>query len=84
MSTEKNTKKINKYLENQLQDTEAREFKVQILRDAELLEKVFLQKLNKKVEEKAEEESELAPNEEEADEEGEPEKEDEETSDEEE
>ncbi|MGB1207198.1 MAG: hypothetical protein ACPG5B_16240 [Chitinophagales bacterium] len=43
------TTSIKEYLKNELRTTEARNFKVEILRDADLLEKVFLAKMDKRV-----------------------------------
>jgi len=50
MSLKKSTTTdIKKYLTDELRTTEARNFKVEILRDADLLERVFLEKMAKKV-----------------------------------
>ena len=43
------TTNIKQYLTDELRTTEARNFKVEILRDADLLERVFLEKMDKKV-----------------------------------
>jgi len=52
MSLKKSTTtNIDQYLKDELRTTEARNFQVEMLRDADLLERVFLEKMNKKVSE---------------------------------
>ena len=52
MSLKKSTTtNIDQYLKDELRTTEARNFQVEMLRDADLLERAFLEKMNKKVSE---------------------------------